>query len=345
MRKWFPLIYRALVTVRPNIVIDREVLRQSRSIARRSQYECFIGIEKKGLIWAGILSKSGRYPLVYYSLELYVEDHPELSSFYYLRGAEKRFNRRSKATIVQDKSRGAVLAESNGVLDAKSLVYFPISLRGDLVKRKSTFLHQKFGIDESKKIVLYFGSVFARRYLDRLVEMAEGFTDDIVLVVLGHGADSYREYLQSIAKSGKAIVSNEFIPEHQVLDVVSSADIGVALFQTTNANDRLVAFSSLKISYYIRCGVPVFAFDTESSRRLTGAFKCGELINGIDELPAKVQAIVTDYERYQDEAYMAFSTFFSFDRTFPAMYSHLNALVGNGHEEKAAMAESVSGKV
>lgn len=236
------------------------------------------------------------------------------------------FHQRSRATIIQDELRCAVLLQSNGVPADRPVIYFPICVRGD-IHHKSIFLHEKFDIDGEKKIILYFGSMFGRRYLEQLVGMADNFIDNTVLVVMGHGTDSYREHLQSIAKSGKVIASNNFVPEKEIIDVVSSAHIGVALFDITYANDRLIAFSSHKIAYYLQCGVPIIVMNTKSSQKLMRNFKCGELIDSVDEIPQKVQMILADYSQYRDQAYLAFKTYFSFDRSFPIVNSQICSLL------------------
>jgi glycosyltransferase involved in cell wall biosynthesis len=83
-----------------------------------------------------------------------------------------------------------------------------------------------------------------------------------------------------------------------------------------NSNDRLVAFSSVKVAYYLQCGDPIIAFDSESFRELMNAYKCGELINSIDEIPQKIEKILNDYDSYREQAFMAFREFYDFDKNF-----------------------------
>jgi hypothetical protein len=116
--------------------ISLKVLRKSSQVIgqNRYNYKCFIGIEKKGLIWAGLLNREYKYhiPYLYYSLELYIEDHPIRFTdkfFPRLRKLEKRFHREAAATIIQDSMRAKVLFESNHI-EKQPVILVPVSLRG-----------------------------------------------------------------------------------------------------------------------------------------------------------------------------------------------------------------------
>ena len=97
-------------------------------------------------------------PLIYYSLELYIEDHPDIKGYSYLRKAEKKYHRLCGATIIQDRLRAEALMEYNEI-GTTDLIYFPISVRGDIVEEKSGFFHRKYKINEAKKLILYFGLI------------------------------------------------------------------------------------------------------------------------------------------------------------------------------------------
>jgi glycosyltransferase involved in cell wall biosynthesis len=299
----------------PRNIIDREILLRSTKIVNESRYQCFIGVEKKGLIWAGILSQMYKCPSVYYSLELYIEDHPDIKGYSYLRKAEKNYHRLSGATIIQDRLRAKTLMEYNEI-ETTDLIYFPISVRGDIVEKKSSFFHQKYKMNEAKKLLLYFGLIQDERFSSDLVGIASHLKDDIMLVLHGFGNQIYLTHLQSITDTDRVIFSLELVVEEEIIGLISSATIGLALYANTSSNDRLAAFSSVKVAYFMQCGVPVIAFDSESFRELMNAYNCGELINSIDEIPQKVEKILNDYDSYRKQAFMAFRRFYDFEENF-----------------------------
>jgi glycosyltransferase involved in cell wall biosynthesis len=301
--------------------IDSEILQRSTALVTKSNYLCFIGIEKKGLLWAGILSQMFKCPLIYYSLELYIEDHPRLAAelatkeFSDLRRLEKRYHQLCVATIIQHETRAKALQQFNEIGPAKWF-YLPISARGSIVKEKSAYFLHKYNISEGKKLLLYFGVIQDERYSTALVKIAGNLMDDVILALHGFGNITYLDYLQSITSADRVIFSFDMVGEEHIVDVISSATIGLALYENTNSNDRLAAFSSAKVAYYMQCGVPVIAFRSESFIELMNAHKCGELIDSIEEIPEKVERILLNYSCYRDQAFMAFKQFYDFDKNF-----------------------------
>ena len=293
-----------------------------------SQYYCLIGIEKKGLIWAGILSETYRCPLIYFSLELYIEDNSVIDRVYHFLGAERRYHKLAVATIIQDEPRANVLLKSNGV-EQSNVLYFPVSAKGNIVREKSKYLQNKLSIDDNTKIVLYFGGINKDRFMTQIIKMAKKLDDGVVLVIHGVGQKSHLDYLQSIADRKKVIFSFEFIAENEIEDLISSAHIGIALYKTTNANDRLVAFSSSKMAYYTQCGVPMIAFDTESFRELIDSYRCVEVINTVNEIPGKVRKILENYDSYRQQAYCAYESFYNLDKNFSKLINELELIVND----------------
>jgi glycosyltransferase involved in cell wall biosynthesis len=310
----------------PEKIIDRNILKRSQEIIGASPYYCYIGIEKKGLIWAGMLSEINHCPLVYFSLELYIEDNPDLYSYYHVLAAERKYHKLAVATIIQDEPRANVLLRSNCIKQT-NIIYFPVSAKGNTIREKSRFLHNKLHIDDDKKIILYFGAIDENRKLPHLVRVAKDLDDGVVLVIHGYGQKKYLNYLQSIADKDKVIFSLDFIAEEEIENLISSADIGIALYKTTNANDRLVAFSSSKVAYYMQCGVPMIIFDTESSRELVSSYRCAELIQNANEIPLKARKILENYDLYREQSYVAYQRFYNLDENFSKLIDNFGLII------------------
>jgi len=259
-------------------------------------------------------------------LELYIEDNPEFYKTYHVSDAERKYHQRALATIIQDEPRAKVLLRSNGI-EQTNLLYFPVSARGSAIREKSRFLQDKLHIDENKKIILHFGAIDNNRFMPEIVRMAKDLDDGVILVVHGFGRKADLDYLQSIADKDKVIFSLEFIAEEEIESLISSADIGIALYARTNANDRLVAFSSSKVAYYMQCGVPMIAFDTESSRELVSSYQCAELINTVNEIPVKTRKILENYSTYREQSFAAFQRYYSLDENFSRLIDNLERTI------------------
>ena len=167
-------------------LIDPKIVQLALEHMAGNHYRCLIGVEKKGLIWAGMVAERLGIPFIYYSLELYTEDYHRAvmggsNHFTKLREAECRYHRKSSATIIQDSDRARVLFQDNGVTMAKARIhYVPVSVMGGPYKNRSTFLHDLLGISKRQKIILYFGLIWEKRYAFELAEAAQNFPEEWV---------------------------------------------------------------------------------------------------------------------------------------------------------------------
>ena len=195
-------------------------------------------------------------------------------------------------------------------------MYLPISVRGDSIQEKSDFLVRSLKLDPSNKILLYYGLIQDDRFSTAMVNTAKELPDGTVLVMHGYGEPQHLSFLQSIADMEKVRFSLKLVAEEDIQKVIASASIGLALYQGNNSNDRLTAFSSVKVAYYMQCGVPLIAFRSESFIELMKYYQCGELIDSIEEIPLKTEIILKNYAHYREQAHLAFKEYYDFDRNF-----------------------------
>jgi glycosyltransferase involved in cell wall biosynthesis len=278
---------------------------------RRKRYSFFIGIEKMGLIWAGFLSELTGTPFVYYSLELYDEEHPDFNGlprgFSALRRMEKKYHRKASATIIQDRLRGDYLFRSNGIID-NTMILLPVSVPELPAGHKVNYYRSHWGIPPELPVVLYLGFIMERRQCIDLAYVARDHVNRFRIVYHGYGDAIFLDKILRVS-GGAVTLSTELVPENLLSSVVAAADIGLAFY----GNDCANAFSSEKVAIYCRAGVPFIAFDTESYRELIEYFRCCVLIKDIQELPQAVSAILNDYSAYRTNALRAFRKYYQFE--------------------------------
>lgn len=292
-------------------------------IANEPGYDYFIGVEKKGLVWAGMLAEQLGTPYLYYSLEIHIEGHPAFTGkrdFVAIRNLERKYHAGAAATIIQDELRARALLESNGIGKA-DVIHIPVSVTGDVIRKKSTFLHQRLGIDPSKKIVLYIGQVRKIRGALELMECAGRLGSDFVMVLHGQ---FFADAPTTDDHGGKLFFSRDLINNEDIPEMVSSAHIGIAFYPNDIVNDRLTAFSSEKIAYYMQAGVPFIAYRNESYELLMAQHHCGEMVDRIVQLPQAVEKIAADYGQYRDAAFAAYEHFYSFDNNVHRLIEYLS---------------------
>jgi len=292
---------------------------------RRKRYSFFIGIEKMGLIWAGFLSMLTGNPFVYYSLELYDEQHPFFigsPDFPALRSLEKKFHQKSAATIVQDRLRGEHLFLSNEIIDNR-MIFLPVSVPGPPAEHKIDSYRVQWKIPAELPIVLYLGLIEDTRHCLDLAYVARDHAEKFRVVYHGYGETKYLDRIRCAA--GEAVtLSTELVPENLLPDLVASTDIGLVFYKNDCANDLLTAFSSEKVALYCRAGVPFIAFDTVSYRELVERFQCCVLIKNIREFPQAVEVILNDYSAYSINAIKAFRKYYQYETNMVQVIKQLS---------------------
>ncbi|MEA5573954.1 hypothetical protein [Calothrix sp. UHCC 0171] len=292
-------------------------------IAKSKQYECLIGIEKLGLVWAAKLANKINVPYVYHSLELHSNNHPYCNKSLHikrLKKAEEKYHKSSYATIIQDEDRADFLFKDNGIKSEEDkIIYLPVSLLGDAFPEKLTFLQEKFKIDKNQLIILQFGQ--ASRFGIELTQISQKFPQEWTLAIhdglLSNlwGDDTYIKKLQSIDTKKRVIFSTDKLKSKQIKDLVASAHIGLVLYSNSCENDILTVFASEKLALYLQCGLPVIAFDYPGYEIIEQS-KCGVLIKTIEDLPNAIKIISNDFDKYRLNAYKTFIKYYQFEPNF-----------------------------
>jgi glycosyltransferase involved in cell wall biosynthesis len=297
-------------------------------------YHCLIGMEKKGLIWAGIVARRLRVPFFYHSLELYTDEGEywrifteNRFEFQCLRLGERLHHRNAAATIIQDPERAAVLLRANGVDRSRAQVlYVPVAVLGPPYQQRSRYLHESLGIPSDRKIILYFGHVWERRYVLELTQAAQHFPEDWLLVMHGPAADCTAQSIRQLDQRHRVMLSQKMVPADRVQEVIASADVGLLFYSSESQNERLTAFASEKMALYMQCGVPFLAFDYPGFRRLAEEERCGMVVRDFDQLPEAIRSVLKRWEEYSAAAHQVFAKYYSFADSYAKVVEAIDQL-------------------
>ena len=310
----------------PLHLLDMNVLTQSfRFIKKESSFDYFIGIEKEGLIWASLMAEKTGVPVIYYSLELYLEDVLHLPGFIKyqkFRESEKRYHSRAVATIIQDTFRAEALFIGNGV--RTPVILTPVSVRGEVVTSRSKYFQNKFGLSENQIVLLYFGLFIPQRFCEEIILAGNALPEKYVTVFHGYGDEPYIQFLQSMAQPGRIFFSLDMVDESEISALLSSAHIGLALYENQFLNDRLTAFSSQKIALFARHGLPFIAMRNECYEYLTQNIACCVLVDNPSQIPEAAAIMATDISRYRNNAWNAYRKYYDYDVQFESLRLYLN---------------------
>lgn len=313
------------------MVIPGNVIKKARTVVRAKRYTCFIGIQANGLILAGLVGKEFKVPVLYHSLELYLSDHPSFSGTgaRILKNLERKYHQSSMATIIQDEERARLLYNDNQVVNQETY-YVPVSLLGGPVKSKTNWLHHNLGIPTDKKIILQFGRIHAHRLSPEVVREAQGFPDEWVVVMHGPANEKEIAELQQYNTKRKVIFSTRLMPIDDVPYLVASADIGLVFYLGDHANTYLTGFSSEKLAYYLKCGLPVITNDFPSFKRIIDKQGCGVCISGPHELLPAITTILSSYDSFRENAFRCYEEHYEFSKHFAKVIERIDMLSSQG---------------
>lgn len=139
-------------------------------------------------------------------------------------------------------------------------------------------LHNAAGLDRSKRILLFQGSIAPQRGLETIVQSGARLPSEWAIVIMGWGA--YRSELEAIARRSDRDGSRvRFIgpaPMHELRAWTAGATIGVIPYENTCLNHRYC--SPNKLWEYPAAGVPVLVSPFLELRRAVETYGIGRLL-------------------------------------------------------------------
>jgi len=276
-----------------------------------NKHDVLIGIEKNGLEMAYLWSKKNHnIPVIYWSLELYIEDHCAYKSYKWQRKNEKFCHQNAHGTIIQDKYRWLALKTVNKVR-SDNVFYLPIGVR----KNIATNVIDKSNTCITNSIkLLYFGVIDKNRMSFDIVRQIKRFKElNVELRLHGPVMNKTNDKIFDENIPSKIKITTNLVSEKEIYGIIHESHIGIALYKTDNSNDYYTIYSSQKIALYLQCGKPIIVWQTEPAKDLFNIYECGIAINKLDELEEAVQKIQQYYDKYQKEALRAFSEIYDSD--------------------------------
>lgn len=173
-------------------------------------------------------------------------------------------------SVIQDKNRALLLKETLPEVCDNKIFLLPNSYLG-FTNEKSNFAYEKFGIDKSKKILLYAGAIEEWAIDINFPKLLSPlFNEDYVLVLSGFSRDNFVKNLSEIysdlIQRKKLLISLEILSEKDFTELVKSAYIGLAWYKQLDSeyiktmqgkNVYYMGMSSGKLMKYLSCDVPI----------------------------------------------------------------------------------------
>lgn len=143
----------------------------------------------------------------------------------------------------------------------------------------SKIFHQKFGLEDHAKVVLFQGGLSLNRNLEKLVESMAYVRNPLInLVILGDG--SLKSLLQSITikhNLSKKVYFHQAVTQEELLNYTSCADLGVIPYQATCLNNYYCTPN--KLFEFIAAEIPILSAKLPSIENILNQFQIGLTAN------------------------------------------------------------------
>jgi glycosyltransferase involved in cell wall biosynthesis len=167
----------------------------------------------------------------------------------------------------------------------------------------STYLRQRLGLSEDRRLILYQGGVQPERGLTELVQALALLPEDHVLIFLGFNLGNYQETIHreiDRLKLQPRVHLLDALPREELLDATASADVGVQLLAGLNLNHRLTLPN--KLFEYMMAGLPFISTDWPEVGRVVRQTGAGVAITAItpEAIAAGIRQVLTDPAQYMN---------------------------------------------
>jgi len=291
----------------------------------RGKYTAVYGAGVRALLAVWFASWFKKMRIINYQLELYIGAKLDMRFSRVFKWLERRAVRACLVSLEHDENRAKMLCEDLGI-PRERVEIIPNAPRGEGKVRHSSFLADKFGLGKDVRILLNAGTLDAKFMAEETVVAAQNLAPGWTCVM--HSANSlphndpYVARLQAANKRRRAVFSLEPVPYGNVPDLLSSADIGLALYGWEAA----IGLASGKLCHFLQLGVPVIVSDFPTIREFVTRHRVGVPIADLADLPQAVETIMDDYEGYCNRAAETFTRELAFQTHFQRVLDRLDSV-------------------
>lgn len=231
--------------------------------------------------------------------------------------------------IEHDEIRARLLCKDAGIpRDQVEIV--PNAPRGEGQIQRSRFLSERFGIGANIHLLVSAGTISPTFLTEETVHAAQSLPLEWMCVI--HSAqprsetDREIECLLAANQNKKVIFSLEPVAYADVGKIISSADIGLALYGSVGGPAVTeVGLASGKLCHFLQYGVPVIVSDFPMLREFVTKHQVGVPISDMADLGQAIETIMADYEGFCRRAAGAFTRELAFQIHFQRVLDRIAA--------------------
>lgn len=293
-------------------------------VARRPRYAAIFTVPQWSLYWSTVVGRMTGTPVAYISDELFVDAELTTASQRKWKARERRAHRRCAFTIALSPDRAAYLRTLNALPppDQHPVYIVPNSAPAPSVRSASHYYRDVLGLPSDRPILLHAGGM-GWAPAESLAVAAAGWGDSGPAIVFQGRLPAQMRDRQN---RGAVYFSPTTLPAALLDYAVSSADIGLALYDDRKMNDRLMGTASGKLCLYMKNALPVITTRLECFEWVERE-GCGVRVGTMDEIPAAVRAIREGYDGFACNVRRFYDAHLDFKKNFAPVAAHVDRLV------------------
>jgi hypothetical protein len=236
------------------------------------------------------------------------------------RARERHAHQQCRWTVALSTERADFIRRENQLPDSHPIFVVPNAAPGPAVRQPSTYFRERLGLGSDARILLHAGSLWWSGAKE-LASVANDWSNDWTVV--------FQTRLR-LAENGwhdgrRVRFAREVLPSSLLDYAASSASIGLALYDESSVNNRLMGTASGKVALYLKNGLPVIAtraggFDWIERER------CGACVGDVREIPAAAERIWANYADAAARARAFYDRSLDFSTTFPPVAEFMASL-------------------
>ena len=296
----------------------------ARLVLHRPKYDWIFAVPQWSLHYAGLAARLARIPMICISDELTADSEASTPEKKAWKARERRAHQRCAMTIALTEERGAFIREEHQLVREHPIVIVPNAAPGEAERLTSRFYQDTLGISADKCVLLHAGSWWWKRAFPGLEAIAREWDGRTVLVFQGRIPNHF--------PAGHAHPNLRFsatvLPSALLDYAVSSAHIGLALYDDASVNNRLMGAASGKVTLYMKNALPVIAVAHPSLEWIEHE-GCGVLVSDLHGIGDAVDRIRNGYATYVANVKRYYARELDFDRRFEAVRARLQRTHAN----------------
>jgi hypothetical protein len=291
-------------------------------LARRHRYAVMICAPSWALHWGARVGTATGTPVAYISDEIVVDQELATPSQRRWKERERVAHRRCAFTIALSAERAVYLRNLHHLPESHPIYVVPNAPPGVSHRLPSHYYRDRLAIPNDRTIALHAGGM-GWGPLTELIGQAEGWNDPDAPALVCQGR--LPSQMRHREHRGGAFFLGESLPS-QLLDyAVSSADVGLALYDARKENDRLMGTASGKLCLYMKNGLPVVTTRLPCFEWVETS-GCGIRAGSVRDIRAAIQSAQDQRERLSLAAARYYAEHLDFRATFRPVAVHIEGL-------------------